>query len=379
MRWEPIRPSLMRYGGAVLAVVAATLGTRFLTSIGDAGLSPLFFAAILLSAWFGGLGPGLVATALSGISTAYLLMLHVNSFSGIRDAVLRLLVFTIVALLSSSLHAATRRAAEASRLAAEAFRKAKEAAEEASAAKTRFLAMVSHELRTPLSSVVMIADAMAQDPSLPRHVRDDATSVLRSVDLEVRLIDDLVDLSRIGSGKLRLNSEPLDFHQPLHAALHLCEADLKEKQIELTTDLMAEERTVVGDAVRLQQIFWNLIRNAVKFTPDGGQIKVTTRNDPQGKVVVEVTDNGIGIEPARLSSIFEAFEQGGPDITARFGGLGLGLAICQALTEAHGGTVTAASAGLNLGSTFSVSLPLLHKSGQAHPDARPEPAACQHQ
>jgi signal transduction histidine kinase len=352
----------MRYGGAIVAVVAATLGTRFLSSLGDAGISPLFFAAILLSAWFGGLGPGLVATALSGVSTVYLLMPHVNSFAGVRDAVLRLAVFTIVAVLSSSLHAATRRAAEASR-------KAKEAAEEASAAKTRFLAMVSHELRTPLSSVVMIADAMAHDPSLPRQVRDDAASVLRSVDLEVRLIDDLVDLSRIGSGKLRLDKQPLDVHEPLEAALQLCNADVKEKQIELTTDLKAEDRTVNGDAVRLQQIFWNLIRNAVKFTPDAGQIKVATRNDRDGKVVVEFTDNGIGIDPPRLFSIFEAFEQGGPDITARFGGLGLGLAICQALTEAHGGTVSAASPGLNLGSTFSVSLPISSRTGHTYGDA----------
>jgi len=379
MRWEPIRPSLVRYGSAVLAVVAAAWLTRFLTSVGDAGISPLFFAAILLSAWFGGLGPGLLATVLSGIATADLLMLHVNSFAGVRDAVLRLAVFTIVALLSSSLHAATRRAAEASRLAADAFRKAKEAAEEASAAKTRFLAMVSHELRTPLSSVVMIADAMAHDPSLPRQVRDDAVSVLRSVDLEVRLIDDLVDLSRIGSGKLRLNKQALDVHEPLHAALQLCNSDLKEKQIELTTDLRAEDRTVVGDAVRLQQIFWNLIRNAVKFSPDAGQVKVVTRNDREGEIVVEFTDNGIGIDPARLSSIFEAFEQGSPDVTARFGGLGLGLAICQALTEAHGGAVTAASAGLNLGSTFSVSLPLAPQIGQARADATPAPVACQHQ
>ena len=350
MRWAPIRHSLVRYGGAVLAVVAATLGTRLLTALGDVGISPLFFAAILLSAWFGGLGPGLVATALSGVATAYLLMPHVNSFAGVRDAALRLVVFTIVALLSSSLHAATRRAAEASR-------KAKEAAEEASAAKTRFLAMVSHELRAPLSTVVMIADAMANDESLPRQARDDAAAVLRSVELEVRLIDDLVDLSRIGSGKLSLKRQALDLHQPLLAALELCHGDLRERQIDLATDLAAEPSIVFGDPVRLQQIFWNLVRNAVKFTPDRGRINVSTRNDPDGSVTVEVTDNGIGIDPARLSSIFDAFEQGGPDITARFGGLGLGLAICQALAEAHGGTIRAKSDGPGHGSIFSICFP----------------------
>jgi signal transduction histidine kinase len=357
MRGKFIGSSVVRYAGAVTSVGAAAALTHFLTILGDSGLSPLFFAAVLFSAWFGGLGPGLAATALSGVATAYLLIPHVNSFAGVRDVVLRVLVFTVVAVLAGSLHAATRRAAAASRLAAEAFRKARDAAEEASAAKTRFLAMVSHELRTPLSAVVMIGDALANDPSLPRPVRDDAEAILRSVEIEVRLIDDLVDLSRIANGKLSLEMHPLNLHEPLRAALQLCHADLKEKQIELVTDFKAENPRVLGDGVRLQQIFWNLIRNALKFTPDSGRIRVATMNDAIGRVAIEVSDNGIGIDPQRLSSIFEAFEQGGPDITARFGGLGLGLAICQALAEAHGGKVHASSPGPGQGSIFSVNIP----------------------
>jgi signal transduction histidine kinase len=349
--------SVIRYASAVIAVAAAATLTHFLTTLGDAGLSPLFFAAVLFSAWFGGLGPGLAATFLSGVATTYLLIPHINSFVGIRDAVLRVLVFTVVAILTSSLHAATRRAAAASRLVADAFRKARDAAEEASAAKTRFLATVSHELRTPLSSVVMIGEAIAKDVSLPRLVRDDAEAILRCVELEVRLIDDLVDLSRIGHGKLSLNMQPLDLHQSLLATLQLCDSDLKEKQIELITEFKAAKSQVIADGVRLQQIFWNLIRNALKFTPDAGRIGIVTRTDAEERIIVEVSDNGIGIDPQRLSSIFEAFEQAGPDITARFGGLGLGLAICQALVEAHGGTIRAFSHGLNQGSVFSVAIP----------------------
>jgi signal transduction histidine kinase len=346
---------IVRYSGAILAVMVAAALTRILSNFGDAGISPLFFAAVLISAWFGGLGPGLCATALSGLATAYFFIPHANSLVAARDVVLRVMVFTVVAVLASSLNEATKRASEA-------FRRARDAAEEASAAKTRFLATVSHELRTPLTSVVMIADAMANDASLPRSMRDDASTILASIELEVRLIDDLVDLSRIGNGKLRLDMQPLDLNQPLLAALQLCDADLREKQIELMTEFKAENSRVNGDAFRLQQMFWNLIRNAIKFTPDSGRIKVATRNDPDTNVVVEVSDNGIGIDPNRLSSIFEAFEQGGPDITARFGGLGLGLAICQALTEAHGGAVRAASVGTGHGSIFSVSIPSLRSA-----------------
>jgi signal transduction histidine kinase len=360
-----IRHLIIGYAGATFAVAAAAGLTRILANFGDAGISPLFFAAVLLSAWFGGLGPGLYATVLSGVATAYFFIPHANSVEGIRDVAPRVMVFTVVAVLAGSLNEATKRAAEA-------FRKARDAAEEASAAKTRFLATVSHELRTPLSSVVMIAEAMEHDSSLPQALRNDAADILRSVRLEVRLIDDLVELSRIGSGKLCLEVRPLDLHDPLRAALQVCDPDLREKQLELFVDLKAGNSNVSGDPVRLQQIFWNLIRNAIKFTPDGGRINLTTTNDSQNRIVVKVSDNGIGIDPSRLHSIFQAFEQGGPDITARFGGLGLGLAICQALTEAHGGTVNAFSAGLNQGATFSVSFPTTRQT--LSPQSIPEPA-----
>ena len=340
-----------RYIGAIVLVAAAAVLTRMLANIGDAGISPLFFAAVLISAWFGGLGPGLAATILSGIATAYLIYPRAGTLVGARDAVLRVFVFTIVAILASSLHEATKRAAEA-------FRKARDAAEEASAAKTRFLAMVSHELRTPLSSVMMAADAIAQNPDASSAVREEAVAILRSVELEVRLIDDLVDLSSITSGKMRLDLQPVDLHDPLQAAIRASETSMREKQIEWTTDLSAANRQMIGDPVRLQQVFWNLIRNSVKFTPQRGKFRIATRNVNGTSIVVEVSDTGIGIDASRLSSIFRAFEQGGPDIAARFGGLGLGLAICQALTEAHGGTIRAASDGANRGATFYVEFPV---------------------
>jgi signal transduction histidine kinase len=339
-----------RYLGAVLAVLIADTLTRALSNLGDAGISPLFFAAVLVSAWFGGLGPGLLATVLSGAVTAHYFLPHAGA-QGARDVALRVLVFTVVAVLAGLLNAATKRAAEA-------FRKARDAAEEASAAKTRFLATVSHELRAPLSPVMMIADAMAEDASLPERIRRDAASIVQHVRLQVRLIDDLVDLSRLGSGKLHLHLCPLDLHDPIQAALRCCEIELRDKQIDLVCNLDATQSRMIGDAGRLQQIFWNLVRNAIKFTPERGRITVRTQDDPQGRIMVTVSDTGIGIDPQRLRSIFQAFEQGSPDITVRFGGLGLGLAICQALTEAHGGEISAASEGPGKGAVFTLRLNL---------------------
>jgi signal transduction histidine kinase len=342
-----------RYGLALVSVVAATVLTHWLTGIGDAGISPLFFAAVLVSGWYGGRGPGLLATLLSGAATAYLLLLsQAASYTAIRDLILRLIVFTVVSLLASSLHVALKRAADAAR-------RAKEAAEEASAAKSKFLAMVSHELRTPLSPVLMVAELLEQDPSLTPAVRKDVRSIRRNVDLEIRLIEDLVDLTRISAGKLRLREEPVDVHEPLRAAIEVCEADLREKGLELATDLAATESHVSGDPVRLQQIFWNLLRNAVKFTPAGGRISIVSRNTPEGHLLLEVSDTGMGIEPQRLGKIFEAFEQGEPDIHVRFGGLGLGLAICQALVAAHHGSIHASSQGRGLGAVFAVTLPVI--------------------
>ena len=353
--------AVSRYALAVLAVATAALFTHLLAGIGDAGITPLFFAAVLLSAWYGGLGPGLLCTLFSGIATAIILVEpHAISRQGVQDHVLRLIVFTIVAVLTSSLHGAMKRAAEASR-------RAREAAESASAAKSRFLAMVSHELRTPLSPVLMVAEMLEQDPSLPAGIRKDIQTIRRNVGLEIRLIEDLVDLTRISVGKLNLRNELLDLHEPLQAALEVCRADLSDKALGLTINLLSGPCRVEGDPSRLQQVFWNLLRNAIKFTPSGGRIEITSCVAGGEHVAVRIADTGIGIDQPRLSKIFEAFEQGAPDIHVRFGGLGLGLAICQAVLEAHHGSITAASAGKEQGATFTVSLPLaaMNRSGES--------------
>lgn len=351
---------LLRYGIALISVGAAALLTRWLSGLGDSGISPQFFAAVVLSAWVGGLGPGLFATFLSGIATGYLLLHpHGKSLAFLREDILRVLVFSVVAVLTSSLHAATQRAAR------EAHR-ARLAAESASAAKSRFLAMVSHELRTPLGPIVMISEMLADDASLPDRVRKDMKTIRQHVSLEIRLIEDLLDLARLGSGKMNLHLEPVDIHDPLQTAVQVCEPEAHDKGLEIVLDLWRNPLIMNGDVVRLQQVFWNLLRNAIKFSNRGGKITVRTGLSQTGsasrdgeRIVVQVNDSGIGIDPTRLPAIFEAFEQADRDAAARFGGLGLGLAICLALVEAHGGHISAASAGAGQGATFTVTFPRL--------------------
>ena len=235
-------------------------------------------------------------------------------------------------------------------------RQAREEAEAANRAKDRFLAVLSHELRTPLTPVLAEVSAMLEDPGTPESVRPVLEMTRRNVELEARLIDDLLDMSRIIQGKLRLNREVVDAHQLILEALQICRAGIDSSRHQVEVALDATSPFVEADAARLQQIVWNLIKNAVKFTPEGGFIKIRTHNEG-GRLVVNVSDTGVGIEPDALQQIFNAFDQGETDVTQRFGGLGLGLAISRSLAEAHGGRLLAASPGKNQGATFTLELP----------------------
>jgi PAS domain S-box-containing protein len=242
----------------------------------------------------------------------------------------------------------------------EELRRAKEEAEAANRAKDQFLAALSHELRTPLTPVLALVSALEGDGRL-NAVADSLAMIRRNVELEARLIDDLLDLTRIARGKLELRREVIDVREGLsHAIAICCAREVEAGRIRLRMDLAAEEHRIWGDGSRLTQIFWNLLRNAVKFTPDGGTITVRSWNEEsEGEpvIAVEVSDTGIGIEPSVLPHIFQAFEQGRPSITRRFGGLGLGLSISKAIAEMHGGTLAAWSPGYGQGATLRLSLP----------------------
>jgi HAMP domain-containing protein/signal transduction histidine kinase/ActR/RegA family two-component response regulator len=225
-------------------------------------------------------------------------------------------------------------------------------------AKDQFLAMLSHELRTPLTPVLASALALESEPELPTDIRESLQMIRRNVELEARLIDDLLDLTRIDRGKVQLNFEIVDAHTLLQSALKICQPEIDRKHLRPSLNLSAKRVHMRADPARLQQIFWNLINNAVKFTPPNGQITITTTNDSGEKLRVEIADTGMGIEPEALPKIFDAFEQGG---RTQLGGLGLGLAISKTLVEAHKGTITAQSDGRNKGSKFALVFPTCEK------------------
>jgi HAMP domain-containing protein/signal transduction histidine kinase/CheY-like chemotaxis protein len=226
-------------------------------------------------------------------------------------------------------------------------------------AKDQFLAMLSHELRTPLTPVLASALALENEPELPSDIHESLQMIRRNVELEARLIDDLLDLTRIDRGKVQLNFEIVDAHTLLQSALEICQPEIDRKHLKPSLNLGARKVHMRADPARLQQIFWNLINNAVKFTPTNGQITIITSNDSGGQLRVEIADTGMGIEQELLPKIFDAFEQGG---RTQSGGLGLGLAISKTLVEAHKGTIAAKSAGRNEGSTFRLVFPTCEKA-----------------
>lgn len=234
--------------------------------------------------------------------------------------------------------------------------------EAANRAKDQFLAMLSHELRTPLTPVLAAAGVLAQDERLPAEVREDLRMIGRNVAIQSRLVDDLLDLTRLGRGKLELDTQPLELAGLLRETAAIVAPDLDARDQTLALDLAGVNGAqVLGDGPRLQQVFWNLLKNAVKFSPRQARIAVVARPAERGdRVVVEVTDEGIGVDPADLERIFQPFEQAAADGKQRGNdaGLGLGLAIAKALVELHQGTISVRSAGLGQGATFAVDLPL---------------------
>lgn len=226
----------------------------------------------------------------------------------------------------------------------------------ASAAKDQFLAVLSHELRTPLNPVFGILTSLEKHPALPADVRDDLHVMRRNLQLEARLIDDLLDLTRIVKGKAPFLREVTDIHALVHAVQQTCQTEISKKSVRLELNLEAGQHHVLGDAARLQQVLWNLLNNAVKFTPTNGKIFIRTDNLPNGDFRLKLEDTGRGIASDSLQKIFHPFEQGNHAITTQFGGLGLGLAISRSIIDAHGGEITAESSGLEQGSTFTIKL-----------------------
>lgn len=246
-------------------------------------------------------------------------------------------------------------AAERERL-LEAERAARAEAERASRLKDEFVAMVSHELRTPLNAILGWTQLLMKPETSPDTLSRGLDIVSRNTRVQAQLISDLLDISRIASGKLALDMHEVDLAAVLQDAIDTVQGDADQKRITLHRELDAEVRPVAGDPARLQQVIWNLLSNAIKFTPQGGSVGVRFRQAGSGVEIV-VTDTGVGIRSDVLPYIFDRFQQADRSITRRFGGLGIGLSIVKHIVELHGGTVRAESAGEGQGAVFTVMLP----------------------
>jgi len=246
---------------------------------------------------------------------------------------------------------------------------------DANRVKDEFLAVLSHELRTPLNPILGWAKLLKSRKFDEAKTAQALEIIERNANLQVQLIEDLLDVSRILRGKLSLRVAPVDLQSPIEAAIETVRLAAQAKAIEIETQFQPEVGAVSGDAGRLQQVVWNLLSNAIKFTPKGGKVQVTLEQIDAG-VQIQVTDTGQGIPPEFLPHVFESFRQADSTTTRTFGGLGLGLAISRHLIELHGGTIEASSAGEGQGSTFTVKLPLLRNqrcNNQAPSSVCPEP------
>src|ERR1041385_1181633 len=241
----------------------------------------------------------------------------------------------------------------------EELQQQKAVVETANRTKDHFLAMLSHELRTPLPPVVYAVESLEMQPTQTEDTRASLAMIRRNIELETQLIDDLLDFTRIARDKMELRFAPLDVHVAVSNVVEICRAEAKSKKLKVDLNLAAKGYHLAADAAKFQQIIWNLLKNAIKFTPEGGEIVISSENPSETMLTLSVRDTGIGIEPDAMQRIFDPFEQGNRSFEHRVGGLGLGLAISKSLAQAHGGTLTAQSDGSNRGSTFTLSMQAL--------------------
>ena len=251
-----------------------------------------------------------------------------------------------------------RRQAEAEReQLMESERVARMAAERANRSKDEFLATLSHELRTPLNAMLGWSQLMRTTPMDGSEITRALSAIERNVRLQSQLVDDLLDMSRIASGKMRIEIQRVNLLSVIESALETARPAAAAKDIRLQPSLDPSAGPINGDPVRLEQVIWNLLANAVKFTPKGGTVQVVLER-VNSHVEIRVTDTGLGLAPEFLPHVFDRFRQAESSTTRPFGGLGIGLAIVKHIVELHGGVATASSPGLGQGSTFGVCLPI---------------------
>jgi len=353
--------ALRRYAIAVAAVGAAALLTTALRPALGGAVSSLFFAAVVVACWSGGLRPGLVATALSALVIEAIFFPPLYRLDA--ASLVRVFAFIVIALLTVSLYTRARDAqlrAEGLAAAREELLRQEQAAradaETAGRAKDEFLATLSHELRTPLNALMGWLWWLRKGELDETRQARALETIERNTQALAQLIEDLLDVSRIITGKLRLKTRMVLPAPLADAAVDAIRPAAIAKSIELVTTIDPAAGPVLADPDRLQQVMWNLLSNAIKFTPEKGRVTVSLARTG-AEVTLEVRDTGKGIAPALLPYIFERFRQSETMVATSLG-LGLGLSIVRHLVEAHGGRIRAESPGDGLGATFTVTLPV---------------------
>jgi len=365
------------YGMAVLVVVVVVGLKIALASLLDHPPFLLFLAAVMVASWFGGLGPGLLATVLAAGTAQWLFLPEEMSPTGQYVALgLFCTEGAVIGGLGAFLQAARRRAEKAElrlrhdlaeRLQIEeALRSSQGELREADRRKDQFLGMLSHELRNPLAA---LANAIAV---VRRGTRTDEALALaeRQVQRLGRMVEDLLDVSRTTSGKVVLRREPIELGAVVESAVQVARPLLVARRHRLTVTLPPEPVTLLGDRVRLEQVLGNLLDNAAKYTDEEGEILVHAERAGD-EVVLHVRDTGIGLGPEELPRLFDVFVQGERSLDRAGGGLGIGLSVVRSLIELHGGRVEVRSAGHGCGSEFVVHLPVLGPAAAAERSAEP--------
>jgi signal transduction histidine kinase/CheY-like chemotaxis protein len=383
-----VPPRFPPWAVSVLAVLAAAgLGWLLAPWVGAESAYLLFTVAVMVSARYGGVWSGLAATVFGGV---LVLGVFVTSPGSPAQWLLLAVFLAVGACLSYLSEALAGRAAvvldrandhrrleadlaDAQR-GADELRQDAERLREAGRVKDAFLATVAHELRTPLSAMLGWAHVLREEKVDETTSARALDAILRNARLQMRLIADLLDVSRIVAGTMRVEMQTVEPVAVIRAALETVRPAAESKGVTLTSNADAEAGPVTGDPSRLQQVLWNLLTNSIKFTPEGGAVAVRVQA-VDGQVEVTVEDTGPGIPPAFLPHVFERFRQAGGEATRGKGGLGLGLAIARKVVELHEGTITAANRDPGPGAVFIVRLPIKAlRPGEARPKAGP-PAA----
>lgn len=346
---------VIRWAAAVAAPLLAAAVSRVLDPFVAPYTTPPYMLAVMIAAAYGGMGPGLLASAIATLCLAWIDVGGRFSFNLGPGEIAEVIVFLVAAVLVSSL-AASRNAAQ------HRLERALQDLAAIDRAKDEFIATMSHELRTPLTSIQGWLQLLRNG-----HLDDDTRALaMRSIEESTQtqrmLVNDLLDVSRIVLGKLAIEREVVLLNDAVAGAADVIRPMAEEKSIRIHCDLGRQTLVVRGDPQRLKQVVWNLLSNAIKFTPRDGCITLTL-NARDGRGIIVVTDDGAGIEPAVLPHVFDRFRQGTG--ATRKGGLGLGLAICRHIVEEHEGTIAIHSDGPGQGTAVTVEIPLIDTRGSS--------------